>query len=135
MLLCNCFAARHLEHRFAVDDGFVTDQADGFHGDETFFGVHFSDFDVGGNGIADTHGGFELERLRNIYAAGSRQAGSENGRYEGGRKHTVGDSAFEAGFSGEFLVDVNRVEIAEIPAKLTMSVSVMVLENSALMPV
>src|SRR5690606_3751034 len=69
------------------------------------------------DGIADLYRCFELQRLRQVNAPGTREARSEYGRNQSCGQHAVSDPAAEHRACGEFLVQVNRVGVAGDPCE------------------
>ena len=92
------FGFRWAYNRLSVDDqDSVLINTIGLEPDPVFSGRNFNNLGLCGDGIADSHRGYKIQFLANIDGTVTWQSISENGRYQSGAQHAMGDAGFKEG--------------------------------------
>src|SRR5713226_3156367 len=104
-------ARRHFDHRVALQNDLAANRAlaKQFHAIATLDQFHHAD--GGFDGVADSHGRYEAQGLRNVDRTRPRQARADDGRDQTGGVEAMGDAAFEWRLRGEVFRQMDRVAV------------------------
>ena len=106
------FGFRWAYNRLTVDDqDSVLVDTIRLEPDPVFSGHYFNNLDLCGDGIADSHRGYKIQLLMNIDGTVTWQSISEDGRYQSGAQHTMGNAGFKEGLPSIGLIDMSWILI------------------------